>query len=154
MQTAARPGWFARNWLWFVPAGCLTLLALGLAFILGIVYLAGSMMRSSEPYRLALAQASAHPAVIDAIGTPFEEGWMPTGSVNVSGPGGTANLAIDLSGPRGSGTLYAVAQRNAGQWQFSQLVFGVEGSGQRLNLLDAGAPAPEIPAYGGDSDWD
>ncbi|MDQ6861397.1 MAG: cytochrome c oxidase assembly factor 1 family protein, partial [Verrucomicrobiota bacterium] len=74
------------------------------------------------------------------LGSPINEGWFMTGSTHVEGPGGEANLGIPISGPKGKGTLYAVATKSAGRWNYTTLEVQVSGREDRINLLqDSGA---------------
>lgn len=127
--------WFERNWKWFVPLGCLGILvALGLFFgaIFGVVM---ASMRSNDVYREAMARASSDSRVLAELGSPIRAGFMISGSIRVSGPSGTANLAIPLSGPRAEGKLYAVAEKSAGTWTFSTLEVEIDGRPNRVSLL-------------------
>ncbi len=62
------------------------------------------------------------------------------GNVNVSGGSGYADLSFSLSGPKGKGTLYLVAQKSAGEWTFKRLEVQVEGRRERIDLLAAEKP--------------
>jgi len=142
---AGRPkGWWGRNWKWFVPAGCLTLLLGFGAFIALILMSVSRMMKSSDAYQLAMARAKANPAVVQALGEPLKEGLFTSGSINISGPSGSADLAIPVQGPKGKGTVYVQATKGMGQWSFRNLVVEVDVSGQRIDLLKEapGEPAP------------
>ena len=52
----------------------------------------------------------------------------------LSGPVGSANLAILISGPNGKGTIYVVAAKTAGRWEYSTLNVEVEKTGERIDL--------------------
>ncbi|MCP9885805.1 hypothetical protein KBY97_11825 [Synechococcus sp. ATX 2A4] len=135
MKTKPAPNWWTRNWKWLVPAGCLTGLA-GLAgFIALITGLVFGLIKSSTPYKQALARAQQDPAVISRLGTPINGGFLVSGSVNVSGGSGQARLAIPLEGPRGSGTLHVEARRSAGLWTYSTLTVQPNGAGDPISLL-------------------
>lgn len=135
MDTKPAPNWWARNWKWLVPAGCLTGVA-GLAgFIALLVSLVFGLIKSSTPYQQALAKAQQDPVVISRLGTPIKGGLLVSGSVNLSGGTGQANLAIPLQGPRGSGTLYVEARQSAGTWTYSTLTVRPDGAGEPINLL-------------------
>ena len=54
------------------------------------------------------------PAAIQALGTPIEDGWFPTGHVESGGSTGSSDLAIPVSGPNGGGTLYVHATSDMG----------------------------------------
>lgn len=126
--------WWGRNWKWFVPVGCLSMLVLFVGSIAAIMTFAFGMMKSSDAYGMAMARALASAEVREVLGEPIEAGFMVSGQVNVSGPKGEANISIPLSGPGGSGTLYVVAEKSAGQWTFEQLVLEVDASGERIDL--------------------
>ena len=128
-------GWFARHWKAVVGVGCLGIVILGGAFVAGIFFLVMGGIRSSDAYQQALAKANANPEVVVRLGQPIKPGWMVSGSINVSGPTGDADLAIPVSGPKGKGTIYAVAKKSAGQWTFSRLEVEIEGQPGRVDLL-------------------
>ena len=80
--------------------------------------------------------ARAEPAVEMALGTPIEEGLFVVGNINISGSSGQADLAIPISGPHGKGTIYAMAEKSAGQWTFSTLVVEIKTTGERIDLME------------------
>ena len=135
MNEPKKKGWFARNWKWFIPMGCLTAVAVMVGFVVMIMFVVFGAIKSAEPYKVGVEKARANAAVTQALGTPIEEGMFVAGNINVSGPSGQANLSIPLSGPDGKGTLTVVAEKSGGQWTFSTLVLEPEG-GQSVNLLE------------------
>lgn len=129
--------WLGRNWKWLLIA----VFACGAVFVVGIITLVMSAMRGSDVAREATARAQANALVGQRLGTPISEGWMVSGSINVSPGAGDAELSVPISGPKGKGTVYAKAQKAAGEWSYYLMVATIEGSGERIDLL--GAPAPE-----------
>ena len=127
--------WWQRNWKWFVPVGCLGLLAIFTGFVVLIVTIVFGVIKSSDVYKGALVRAKADPAVEMALGTPIEEGLFVMGNINVSGSSGEANLAIPISGPDGEATIYVVAEKSAGRWIFLTLVVEIKTTGERIDLL-------------------
>jgi hypothetical protein len=127
--------WWTRNWKWFVPTGCLTIFAIFALFVCSIVVLVFSVMKSTDIYKDALAKAKAEPAVIEALGSPIKDGMIFSGKTEVNGASGQANLAIPISGPKGKGTLYAVAEKSAGQWNYSILAVEIKETKERIDLL-------------------
>jgi hypothetical protein len=105
------------------------------AFVGSIVVIVFSAMKSSDVYREALARAKAAPAVVEALGSPIKDGMFVSGSTNVNGASGEANLAIPISGPKGEGTLYVAATKSVGVWNFSSLVLEVKQTKRRIDLL-------------------
>jgi len=132
----AAPGWWQRNWKWFVPVLATVLLALFAAFVFGIIALIFGALKSSSPYQHAVTRAQSDPAVIAALGEPIRTGWFVQGNIGVDGASGEADLAIPLDGSRADGTLYVVAEKKAGEWRYETLAVNVEG-GERIVLEDA-----------------
>lgn len=135
MAEAPNTNWWNRNWKWFVPVGCLSVIILFVAFFALIMTFVFGMMKSSDAYGQALAMARQSPAVVEALGRPIADGYFTSGSINETGPSGNAELAIPISGPKGSGTIYLEARESAGIWTFSKLVVEIDSSGERIDLL-------------------
>jgi hypothetical protein len=135
LSAQARPNWWKRNWVWFVPIGCFSMLALFVAFVGSIALIVFSAMRSTNVYKDALARAKAHPSVIKALGSPIKEGFLVSGNTNVNGTSGEANLSIPISGPNGKGTIYVAATKSLGRWNYSGLIVEITKTHQRIDLL-------------------
>src|SRR5215469_16989449 len=129
-----------RNWKWFVPTGCLSLLVLLVSFVGSIALIVFSAMKSTDVYKDALARARVNPAVVEALGSPIKEGFLVSGNTNVNGASGEANLSIPISGPNGKGTIYVSATKSLGRWNYSGLIVEIARTHQRINLLQGTAP--------------
>lgn len=137
MQNRNPPSsWLGRNWKWAVPLGCLTSVAGVVAFAAGIVVVVFGFIKRSDVFEYAVAKARSSPSVIESLGEPIEPGWYLSGSINVNGPSGNADIAVPLSGPRGKGTLFAVAIQKAGKWEYEVLEVELEVGGERIDLRD------------------
>ncbi len=128
-------GWGVWKWIGCGCGGCLLAILLVIAFVAAVGGLAFLGMSQNDAYQQAVEHARLSPEVIAVLGEPIEAGLFTSGSVNVSGPSGSAELAIPVSGPEGSGTLYVVAEKSAGEWRFTTLELEVEGATGRLDLL-------------------
>lgn len=129
--------WWGRNWKWFVPTGCLTLVAGFVGFMVLILVVVMASMKSSEVYQEATRRAENDPAVTLALGKPIKTGLFTSGNISVSGATGEANLSIPISGPKGSGHIYAEATKSAGIWHYSALEVEVDGRSGRIDLRTA-----------------
>jgi Cytochrome oxidase complex assembly protein 1 len=127
--------WWTRNWKWFVPTGCLTLLVLFAAFAGAIAVLIFGAIKSTDVYKGAVARAKANPEVVEALGSPIKEGMFVSGSSHVSGPSGESDLVIPISGPKGKGSIYLKAVKSLGRWEYVDLVVEIQKTGQRIDLL-------------------
>ena len=129
-----RRGWFGRNWKWFIPLVVVLPIIVccgGITAVVGGVF---GMLKSSDPYKHAIAQAQSHPQVTAALGTPVEPTFFVGGTVNVNGNSGNAELVIPIKGPKGAGTLFVTATKSGGVWTYQTLDFQQTGSAQRIDL--------------------
>jgi hypothetical protein len=129
-----RRNWFGRNWKWLLPSGCLFVFLLAIGFAAAIFFLVVGVMKESGAYKIAVTRARENPAVIEVLGTPITEGWLPSGSAHSVGPGGDANLAIPIRGPKGKATIYVAAMEVVGIWHFNTLAVEIEATHQRIDL--------------------
>ncbi len=137
--------WLGRNWKWLLAA----VFVCGAVFVVGIFTLVMGAMRGSDVAREATARAQANTLVGKRLGTPISEGWMVSGSINVSPGAGDADLSVPISGPKGKGTVYVKAQKAGGEWTYSLMLATIEGSSERIDLLASAAtavPASEPPS--------
>ncbi len=126
--------------MWVVPVGCLTPILLGGGCVAVIVSAVFGLLRSTWAYSEGIELARHNKTVVAKLGEPIEPGWLVSGSVQINGPAGTAQLAIPLSGPQNSGTLYVVAHKIADQWQWDRAEVEIKGEPARVDLL--GKPPP------------
>jgi hypothetical protein len=130
-----RKNWFERNWKWFIPTGCLTMIVLVFAFIAAIFGIVESSFKSSDAYTQALVLTQANSQFSNKIGTHLKPGWFISGGISVNGDSGDADISIPIAGPKGNGTIYAVAKKVAGVWQYSTLQVEVTGQPDRIDIL-------------------
>lgn len=131
--TAPRSNGWQRNWKWFVPSCCGSILVLIVVFSLAFF----AVFRRTDVFKDALDKAAANPQVRAELGEPIKEGWWVNGHLRTSGSTGNAALSIPLKGSRKDGTLYAVAHKSAGQWTYDRLEVAVDGRADRIKLLGA-----------------
>src|SRR5260221_3188367 len=68
------PGWFQRNWKWFIPALLLFIVLGVVAFVGGILALVFGSIQHSVPAQYALEAARKSPAVGARFGRPIKIG--------------------------------------------------------------------------------
>ena len=135
MQPQPQKNWWSRNWKWFVPTGCLTMLLACAGFVTLIFSIVLGSLKSSDVYNESLAKARTNAQVTAALGTPVEPGFWVSGNISVENSSGNADLSIPISGPNGSGTIYVTATKSAGRWNYSTMICEISSSGNRVNLL-------------------
>jgi hypothetical protein len=137
--------WLEKNLRWVLPLGCLGLAVVFGAAAIGVFSLIYGALRSSDPYKNALAAANADTRVVQVLGSPITDQLFITGSFNTNGPRGRAEFALPIKGPKGTATIFAQASKSVGVWNFEVLVVEIAGTRQRIDLLheqDYSTPAP------------
>lgn len=128
--------WWNRNWKWFVPTGCLTIIIIAGLVIGGIVYGVTSMMTNSDVYQHSIDAAQKNSDVAAVIGGSIEADGMTSGNINVTDNSGQANLNIPIKGTKGKGTIQVIASKNNSDWDYQQMVFYPDDkTGKPINLL-------------------
>lgn len=140
-------GWFRRNWWWVLLLVFLGLILICAGLCAGIGGGALAVLKNSEPYQMALEQARTHPEVIERLGEPIKDGFLPTGSMDVSDGRGEALLQFKIAGPKGEAKVSSRSQLIGEQWGISQLDVTFE-DGHRLVIDTVGdEDANEAPAW-------
>jgi heme/copper-type cytochrome/quinol oxidase subunit 2 len=136
-----KKSWLEQNPYWKIPFGCLTLIFLIALFVVVLMTVITTSFRNSDVYKQALAQAASNSQVRLQIGEPLKPAWLISGQLNVSGSTGNANLSIPISGPRGKGTIRAIANKTGRVWRFTYLQISVDGHPASIDLLSIQPPA-------------
>jgi hypothetical protein len=129
-----RKNWFQRHMGLTIAGGCGILLAAAATLVLLIVAFVFGLLKNSDATKLAVERAQSNATVVAHIGKPLELGWIISGNINVSGPSGHAELSIPVHGNKGKGTIYVVADKNAGLWTFSTLQVAFADGEPRVDL--------------------
>ncbi|MBF4516368.1 cytochrome c oxidase assembly factor 1 family protein [Flavobacterium sp. ANB] len=130
-----KKSWWDRNWKWFVPTGCLSLLVLFGLFIAGIFFGVTSMMTESDAYKGALTEVKNNKEVKEKLGSPIEGDGMVSGSINMSNDTGNCDLQIPIKGPKGKATLFVVAVKK-GKWKYNELSVYIDATDDEIDLLE------------------
>ena len=146
MAEQPKRSWWSRHWKWVVPVGCLTpILICGGLFTLVLTMVVGTI-KSIGPYSDTLAMVQSNPRAQQLMGTPIEAGFLVGGEIETTGSSGHADFSYAVSGPNDSGTVYVVADKQAGQWNISTATLDIENAGESVDLL---ANTPSSPEPGG-----
>lgn len=138
-QPIRRRSWFDRNWKWTVPLAIVCAIALGAGLVASVL----GFIKNSGPYQEALQRAESDPRVTARLGGPVKAGYLVSGSVTARGADrGNADLSIRIKGPKGEGTVHAVATKSGGKWRFEELDVVVAGDPARIDLLATDVNAP------------
>lgn len=109
-------------------------LLLFLAFLASIIFFIMKLMKG-EAYELSLNAVKANSEVIALVGEHVTSSWYVLGSVNTSGPDGSASLEYLIEGSVTSGTVYAYATKSVGEWHLDKVVVAVGPSAKRITVI-------------------
>jgi len=134
----ANPAEKKKNWWLIGCGGCLGLIVLGILGSVALFFGVTKVIKSTGPYKTAVATATNSPEVQAKLGTPITTGMMIQGSVNTNTSNGVttemANLTIPLKGPKASGSLHYAATKNGATWEVSDFTVTVDGTGEKISL--------------------
>lgn len=133
-ELIVRKSWWDRNWKWFVPTGCLSLILLFGLFIAGIFFGVTSMMKDSDVYKETLTEVQHNTVVIEKLGNHIEVNGMTSGNISLSNDTGNCDLQIPIKGSKGNGTIFIVAEKR-GTWKYSVKSVYVESTKEEIDLL-------------------
>jgi hypothetical protein len=127
--------WLTRNWKWFVPVIVVAAILICCGFMTVFATTISTAMKSSGAYQQAVSITQESPAAKEVLGSPIKPKFWMSGSISENGASGNADLAIPVSGSHGSGTVFVVATKSGGLWDFETLVLVLDDSGERIDLL-------------------
>jgi len=119
-------------WKW-VALGCGALIVGLVAFVAFILIVVFGSMRSSTPYKDAMARAQNDPRVIEALGSPVKAGYFISGQINTNNNDGDVNITIPLHGPKGGGILEVKGKKSSDTWTYA--VMKVTAGGESIDLM-------------------
>ena len=134
----------AARMLWI--ASVLAIAFVVLAF--GIFVLVETRLTDTQAYKDAIAIAKSSPEVQSTLGNDIKTEWPALG-YDLSFHGSQfAQWSVKLSGSRGEGHLYGVANGVLGWWEYSRLAFVAENRRNRVELNNAPhlLRVPSVPA--------
>ena len=138
MEEYKQKSWFARNWGWVLGGGCLTIIAIVVISIGGVIYKVVDSVKESEPYTHALAKTIENEKVISFLGEPIETNGMGSTSFSYKNGSSTAQLTIPIKGPKDEGSIIVNAEKISDEWAYNLLYVKIDGETERINLLETG----------------
>lgn len=113
-----------------IGCGCGALLLVGLAVIALIFWGVTKAIKSNAPYNDSITAVQSHPGALDALGSPIEPGFFPSGSINLNNGEGSVDFSIPVSGPKGKGTIRVVGTKpaGAGAWIYDTWQLEIDGA--------------------------
>ncbi|TDP01529.1 cytochrome c oxidase assembly factor Coa1 family protein [Flavobacterium sp. 245] len=126
--------WWNRNWKWFVPTGCLSLIVLFALFLVGVFFEVTSIIKDSDAYKESMTRVEHNKIIIEKLGSPIETDGMVSGTVSSTNDIRKCDVQVPLKGPKGKATLFVVGEKR-GTWKYSEMSVYIEKTGEKINLL-------------------
>lgn len=132
-----------------IAIGCGVLLVLGTIAMVVILFAIIGAIKHAQIYKTSIERLKDDPRAVAALGEITGFGFFPSGSIEVSGTEGKADLSIKVKGENQDGILYVKAKKVLGRWEYTVFTLETE-SGNRIDLLTPqGAPPPAGPEAAG-----
>ena len=149
-QEQTRPGWFKRNWLWFIPLIILLPVFCCCGGGGALMWFGISEIQNIPPYQDSLTAAQSNADVQLALGSPIETGGFmgfPTDGSNLDiqyNTNGTTFIGhIPITGPNGNAKIYVEANStDSVNWIYTSQEVQLN-DGTIIDLLPAGSGATD-----------
>lgn len=99
----------------------LSLIGVGILFFIFLFVFIGNAMKNSEAYKLAIQEIEKNPEIKEETGGIVGYGFMPTGSINVSGNEGQAQLEITVKGKLKDIDVNTYLESKNGKWKLVEI---------------------------------
>lgn len=126
--------WWNRNWKWFVPTGCLSLIVLFALFLVGVFFEVTSIIKDSDAYIESMELVQHNKILIEKLGSPIETDGMVSGTVSAVNDIRKCDVQVPLKGPKGKATLFVVGEKR-GKWKYSEMSVYIEKTDEKIDLL-------------------
>lgn len=126
--------WWNRNWKWFVPTGCMSLIVLFALFLFGVFFEVTSIIKDSDAYIESMELVQHNKILIEKLGSPIETDGMVSGTVSAVNNVRKCDVQVPLKGPKGKATLFVVGEKR-GKWKYSEMSVYIEKTDEKIDLL-------------------
>ena len=130
-----KKSWWQRNWKWFVPTGCFTLLALVSIFAVIIYFSVTSAMQQAQPFIDGYTNAITNTYVQETLGEPIELGEMSEEAILIQKDAITTDMYIPVKGSKSNGTIHVIGKKYNDEWEYSEITIFIEATEETINLL-------------------
>jgi len=110
-----------------------TAVLLVLTVFLGILTAVFLMMKSSDAYKVAETFIVTNKDIRETVGDDMKFGFLPLGSVKVSGQDGVADFKIHVKGSKGSTDVDVFLRKQEGTWRIATATY-TDRSGTRQRI--------------------
>jgi ribosomal protein S27E len=120
----------------------LTITALAMIILIFVGTIAGVffMLKRSDAYRISETFIRNNDEIKKTVGENIRFGFIPVGSVKLSGKEGTANFKVRVKGSRGSTVVRVYLRRSQGTWRVASALY-TDKFGIRRRVV----PSSEVP---------
>ena len=129
-----KKNWWSRNWKWFVPTGCVSLLLIFVLCIVGVFYEMTNVIEKSDAYKGAIVEVQHNKLAAEKLGSEIKSNGMTSGSININNNTSNCDVKIPVKGSKGTGTLYVVAHKRD-KWTYDELSIHIDATNEDIDLL-------------------
>jgi hypothetical protein len=104
-----------------------------IATFVALFFIVVGLLKNTEAYQFGLTKLQASSEAMAILGPPISTG-MVQGSIETSGPSGTADISFSVKGQKAEGTVYVDAKKDLGRWLANRIELEIDGRQNRIDL--------------------
>lgn len=132
----AHKTWWQRNWKWFVPTGCFSLLVFVAVFVVIAYFSVSSRMKQAEPFIEGFKSALTNSYVKESLGTPIVLEKVTEEDIVIEEGAESVDIYFPIKGPKGTGEIHVVGKKKNEEWIYSEISIYLEPSKETIDLLE------------------
>lgn len=131
-----KKSWWQRNWKWFVPTGCFTLLVLLGVFVTIVYFSVSSAMKQAEPFIEGYKIAMTNSYIQENLGEPIVLGEVTEEDIVITKEAEYVDIYFPVKGSKGTGTVHVVGKKHNDKWEYSEISVYIDSTEETIDLLE------------------
>ncbi len=93
------------------------------------------LIEDSDSFKLSFQKVSSSPEIQEIFGSHIKTGSV-SGSINISGSKGSANLSYSITGQKNEGVVYAIMEMKMRQWEIKELAVKINEDQKIIQIVE------------------
>jgi len=121
----------SKWWIWILLLVGLPVLCMG-GCCVAFIGLAAAGAKNNSAYVNAIPLVETNPQLIDKLGSPIEASFPTSVKEEINSSGSTSNAVFSVSGPQGTGTANASANKIGEVWEVESLTVTIDSTNETV----------------------
>jgi len=135
-ELVPQPSWWKRNWKWVVPTGgCLTLIIIGVVFIISTIYGISSTLSNSDESKYVMEQLLQNEDAIEILGQPLEKGNVSNYNFQWINGQSKISFKMKVTGSKNEGTVSVSAEKKGNDYSYEEIILKIDETNETIDIL-------------------